>query len=805
MVKCNDIDLVVLLDTDDDIDLHRPEISRHLESCQHCQDRLALGAADTEQWDEVQRQLFSGGIADPEYVQSLAARQKWKRPKAWTDAMAQRLLSPPSHPEMLGRVGRYDVERLIGHGGMGVVLKAYDTELNRPVAVKLLAPHLAQNGAARKRFAREARAAAAVVDEHVVAIHNVEPGDNSSQPPFLVMKYIAGGSLQQRLDREGPLEVCEILRIGMQTAKGLAAAHAQGLIHRDVKPSNILLDEGVDRALLTDFGLARAEDEACLTRSGFQPGTPHYMSPEQVRGEALDARSDLFSLGCVLYALCTGHPPFRADSGYAVLRRITDDTARPIRETNPDVPQWLEQVVMKLLSKSSEDRFESAEEVAELMEDCLAHVQHPTTTPLPQSIATATSSVGWRPWKLLLGLAVAAFVAFAGFLIVLELDKGTLTIESEIDDVAIRIKQGDQTVERLTVRKSGEAVRVAAGNYVVEIDGTTDALTVEDGKVSVRRGENEIVKIVRTAGTPAPTDIASADAHNPVAFVLGESNLAKEDRIEIQSITSSGNGFEVGATVTVKGIYTLESAESAKLCFFSTRTLSHGEKPTATPVRSSQRTAATRGTHPFELSKVIMGNNSPHVSFYDSETGQGFGGVYFSEQKKAHLAEPHNPVAFILGKSNLAKEDRIEIQSITSSGNGIEIGATVTVKGVYTLESAESAKLCFFSTRTLSRGEKPTATPVRASQRTTAKRGTHPFELSKVIMGDNSPHISFYDIKTGQGFGGVYFSEQKKQTSKIYGHSKQIDDAVEVFRYQMYLKKLLEEQGEAKVEPDSTP
>ena len=793
MVKCNDIDLVVLLDTDDDIDLHRPEISRHLESCQHCQDRLALGAADTEQWDEVQRQLFSGGIADPEYVQSLAARQKWKRPKAWTDAMAQRLLSPASHPEMLGRVGRYDVERLIGHGGMGVVLKAYDTELNRPVAVKLLAPHLAQNGAARKRFAREARAAAAVVDEHVVAIHNVEPGDNSSQPPFLVMKYIAGGSLQQRLDREGPLEVCEILRIGMQTAKGLAAAHAQGLIHRDVKPSNILLDEGVDRALLTDFGLARAEDEACLTRSGFQPGTPHYMSPEQVRGEALDARSDLFSLGCVLYALCTGHPPFRADSGYAVLRRITDDTARPIRETNPDVPQWLDQVVMKLLSKSPEDRFESAEEVAELMEDCLAHVQHPTTTPLPQSIAFATSTFAFRPWKPLLGLAMAALVAFAGFLIVLELDKGTLTIESEIDDVAIRIKQGDETVERLTVRKSGEAVRVAAGNYVVEIDGTTDALMVKDGQVSLRRGENEIVKIVRTAGTPAPTDIASADAHNPVAFVLGESNLAKEDRIEIQSITSSGNGFEVGATVTVKGIYTLESAESAKLCFFSTRTLSHGEKPTVTPVRSSQRTAATRGTHPFELSKVIMGNNSPHVSFYDSETGQGFGGVYFSEQKKETSTGPHNPVAFVLGKSNLAKEDRIEIQSITSSGNGIEIGATVTVKGVYTLESAESAKLCFFSTRTLSRAEKPTSTPVRASQRTPAKRGTHPFELSKVIMGDNSPHVSFYDSKTGQGFGGVYFSEQKKQTSKIYGHSKQIDDAVEVFRYQMYLKKLLEE------------
>ena len=126
------------------------------------------------------------------------------------------------------------------------------------------------------------------------------------------MQYVAGGSLQEKLDRDGPLKVAEVLRIGLQIAKGLAAAHVQGLIHRDVKPSNVLLDEGVERALLTDFGLARAEDDACLTHSGVHPGTPHYMSPEQVRGEAIDGRSDLFSLGCVLYALCTGHSPFRA-------------------------------------------------------------------------------------------------------------------------------------------------------------------------------------------------------------------------------------------------------------------------------------------------------------------------------------------------------------------------------------------------------------------------------------------------------------------------------------------------------------
>ena len=138
--------------------------------------------------------------------------------------MAKQLLAPPSHPEMLGRIGRYEVERLIGSGGSGIVFKAFDTELNRPVAVKIQAPHLAGNGSARQRFAREARAAAAIVHEHVVAIHNVE---TKGAAPFLVMQYVAGESLQQRIDRDGPLELREILRIAMQTASGFAAAHTQ--------------------------------------------------------------------------------------------------------------------------------------------------------------------------------------------------------------------------------------------------------------------------------------------------------------------------------------------------------------------------------------------------------------------------------------------------------------------------------------------------------------------------------------------------------------------------------------------------
>ncbi len=524
MIECENIAFDDLLDAEDDVETHNPEITRHLEVCTRCQTRLAGFAADAEQWDQTRYWLSMGEANDPIYAESLEARDRWNRPVAWNESMAKSLLSAARHPEMLGRIGRYDVERLIGSGGMGVVFKAHDTELNRPVAVKLLTPYLASSGAARNRFAREARAAAAVVDDHVVPIHNVETDD---ELPFLVMKYIAGGSLQQRLDREGPLEVCEVLRIGMQTAKGLAAAHSQGLIHRDVKPSNILLDEGVDRALLTDFGLARATDDASLTRSGFHPGTPHYMSPEQVRGEVIDGRSDLFGLGCVLYALCTGHPPFRSETSYAVLRRITDDMPRPIRELNSNIPEWLDQVVMRLLAKSPNERFESAEDVAELLEDCLAHVQQPSTTPLPAAIAKfvnrngvlgkskpATIAGGFRfppIGKLIVAAAFAFMLIFAGILIVLELNKGTLTIMSEADDVPILIMKGETIVEKLTVSREGKSTRIAAGKYTVKIEQPFDKAVVANNVVTISGRGAEIVKVTYRDNHQVTTVIYKVD------------------------------------------------------------------------------------------------------------------------------------------------------------------------------------------------------------------------------------------------------------------------------------------------------
>ncbi len=283
-------------------------------------------------------------------------------------------LAPSDRPGSLGRLGPYEILQHIGQGGMGVVFRALDERLSRIVAVKMLAPALAASKPARMRFEREARAAAAVCHENVVTIHAV---DEAAGHPYLVMQFVAGQSLQDKIQRKGALELKEILRIGMQVAAGLAAAHEQGLIHRDIKPSNLLLENSVERVKITDFGLARALDDASITDSGVVLGTPHYMSPEQARGEASDHRSDLYSLGSVLFAMCTGQPPFRAESTVAVLRKVSDEPPRSIRELNPEIPEWLAATVARLMAKDPEARFQRASDVAEQLALHLAQLQQP--------------------------------------------------------------------------------------------------------------------------------------------------------------------------------------------------------------------------------------------------------------------------------------------------------------------------------------------------------------------------------------------------------------------------------------------
>jgi hypothetical protein len=308
---------------------------------------------------------------------------------AWTESLP--FLAPCNKPDRIGQLDHYEIIELVGHGGMGAVLRAFDTKLSRVVAVKVMAPELAANPTAVKRFQREATAAAAVHHDHVVTIHSVEP---AHKPPYLVMQFVEGQTLQQKIDQKGALDLRQILRIGSQMAAGLAAAHKHGLVHRDVKPANILLENGVERVKITDFGLARAADDLEVTRIGLIAGTPQYMSPEQARGEPIDARSDLFSLGSVLYTMCTGRPAFRAETTLGVLRRVCDDAPRPIREVNPEIPEWLEAIVNKLLAKDPAERLQTAAEVANLLGQHLAHLQQPQSNAAPAAVSSRAA-----PWK----------------------------------------------------------------------------------------------------------------------------------------------------------------------------------------------------------------------------------------------------------------------------------------------------------------------------------------------------------------------------------------------------------------------
>jgi serine/threonine-protein kinase len=392
-------------------------LTAHLNGCARCRETLEGLASDRETCEGVAQRLREEAppaltllwtAIDPagEGAQSALAGTE----------LPPEFLGPPAQPGELGTLGPYRVLAVIGRGGMGVVLKALDERLGRVVAVKVLAPQLAASDTARRRFDREARAAAAVVHEHAVAIHGV---GEAAGLPYMVMQYIAGVSLQQRLDRTGRLGLAEVLRIGMQTAAGLAAAHARGIVHRDVKPANILLEIGVERVKLTDFGLARVGDDISLTHSGVVAGTPMYMAPEQASGETVDPRSDLFSLGSVLYEACTGQPPFLAPNVMAALKRVCEETPRPVGEVNPEIPDWLAAIIAKLHAKKPADRFQTAAEVAELLGRCLAHVQNPSEVAPPSYVRPAAPKRRTRRWLwaavgllVLAGFAVAVASAF---------------------------------------------------------------------------------------------------------------------------------------------------------------------------------------------------------------------------------------------------------------------------------------------------------------------------------------------------------------------------------------------------------
>jgi formylglycine-generating enzyme required for sulfatase activity len=452
---------------------------------------------------------------------------------ARTEYDAIPFLNPPTRAGSLGRLAHYEVEEVLGCGGFGMVLRAFDDRLHRVVAIKVMAPQLAASGAARARFGREGRSAAAVRDDHVVDVHEVSADDEPI--PYLVMEFVAGQTLQNKIDRAGPLPVEEVLRIGSQVARGLAAAHATGLIHRDIKPANILLENGVERVKITDFGLARAADDASISQSGVVAGTPQYMSPEQAKGEPVDHRSDLFSLGSVLYAMCTGRPPFRAETTLAVLKRVCEDDPRPVREVNAAVPQWLADVVAKLHAKKPDERFRSANEVADRLARYLTELQMTGAVapePAAQPVAPAPAArPRRRRWKWGVALVPAA-VALGALLFTPAAarhfgDRAEVELVSDPEVLGFEMLSGvtsDESDPQVVEGGSHSTIRCSPGAYRIEakckpgravdrweltahgpFTSRTQERAGESLLLSVSRGDRLTVRpILRDAPAPSP-------------------------------------------------------------------------------------------------------------------------------------------------------------------------------------------------------------------------------------------------------------------------------------------------------------
>ncbi|MFT7638985.1 MAG: serine/threonine protein kinase, partial [Pirellulaceae bacterium] len=318
--------------------------------------------------------------------------------------------------DAVGMLDHYRLEEFVGRGGMGVVFRATDTTLKRTVAVKILSPSYAPDGAARERFLREARAAAGINHPNVVTVYSVS---HESDLPYLVMEYVDGVSLEDHLEKIGKLLPSVVAEIGRQVSAALGAAHRCGILHRDVKPSNIMVDSKRQCVKLADFGLSRVLGESRLTGSGTIIGTPSYFAPEVVEGNGqVDHRADLFSLGSVLYTLCSGEVPFHAESVYGTMSQITRANPVALIEVAPDTPASLIAVVERLHQKNPAARFQSAADV----EYALASLSSGDTIVLsnpsaPQVITRNSKSTMYAVWFVAgtIGLLIAGLVIFYAF------------------------------------------------------------------------------------------------------------------------------------------------------------------------------------------------------------------------------------------------------------------------------------------------------------------------------------------------------------------------------------------------------
>jgi len=309
---------------------------------------------------------------------------------------------------------RYELEELVGSGGMSSVYRAHDRLLERSVALKILHEQFTRDEDYVERFRREARSVAQLAHPNIVTV--IDRGEQDGRQ-FIVFEYVNGENLKELVDREGPLPVREAIALTLQVARGLSFAHDQGLVHRDVKPQNVLLD-GDGRAKVTDFGIAHAVDVDGMTITGTIMGTSNYIAPEQASGQPVDEQTDVYSLGCVLYELLAGEVPFEGDTFVAVAMKHVNEPAPSVTEVRPDVPPRLDWAIQRAMAKEHTERFGSMAEFASELEACHGELDGEEgatmIVPAPRAAKSRPPAARKRRWGLwpavLLGVALAALI-----------------------------------------------------------------------------------------------------------------------------------------------------------------------------------------------------------------------------------------------------------------------------------------------------------------------------------------------------------------------------------------------------------
>ncbi|QDT60569.1 Serine/threonine-protein kinase PknL [Stieleria bergensis] len=583
---------------------------KHLEDCGHCQDALQTMAtgeipidslvADVKSLNPPDQSAYWPAIKaiDEEIKTSLSgiSTSAADTPAEGTSSVADtdgglpfvpakptgdlEFLEPSDDPAYIGKLHHFQIARVVGRGGMGIVLEAFDTHLQRSVAIKVLNPQYQSNDIARQRFCREGRAAAAIAHEHVVSMYQVAKAQEG-EVAYLVMQLIDGDTLENRLRDGQPLPPNEVARIAMQTAAGLSAAHERDMVHRDIKPANILIETKTDRVKLTDFGLARTTDDVKLTETGMVTGTPLYMSPEQTLGETADERSDLFSLGAVMYEMATGVAPFQAPSALGVMQNIMNVTPDAPHKVNAGITRPLSDLIMSLLAKKPADRPESASSVATALASIVNEYGPISPLQVPAVAASEVKKLSGsyrrleRRWVLAAWLAgVVGLLIAVGTFIAMRPDSG-----DNFPSVVLPDNPG--TVWSIDFAPDGKQIAAAVEDGSVRIWNVADQKLLKsfnahrgivwttayhpDRPMLVTSGDDSLVKLWDTDTFDLIRQWKATSAVRGVAFSPDGTRIVAGDRDGQLHVYDLDRGEEVATTTHEGSILGVDYSADGKL------------------------------------------------------------------------------------------------------------------------------------------------------------------------------------------------------------------------------------------------